>query len=143
MKRIFAVTFVFALLLISCSSEKVNLSPVSDNITNDLYSSDNIVTKTEKIAYQSEITNLISTFPKFKNDGVDKEVDNLKTSLTDYIAAITKKDVVARKKAYKGYIKYYTKIQKLRKYLTKDMDDVLNRYMVRIKTNVNFLESIN
>lgn len=143
MKRIFAVAFVFTLLLISCSTEKVNLSPVADNITSDLYSADDVGIKTETIAYQSEITNLLSTFPKFNNDAVDREVSNLKYSLTNYLVSISRKDLGTRKKAYKMYVTSYIKIQKLRKYLSKDMDNVLNRYMVRIKTNVNLLESIN
>ena len=143
MKRIFAVAFVFALLQISCSAEKVNLSPVSDNIADDFYSKGDIGVITEAIAYKSEITNLISTFPKFNNDAVDKEVVKLKISLTNYIALTTKKKSKARKKAYNQYVSSYKKIQKLRKYLNKDKDNVLNRYMVRIKTNVNLLESIN
>jgi hypothetical protein len=143
MKKIFAVAFVFALPLISCSTEKLNLSPVSYNLKNNLYSRDDISTKTEIIAYQSEISNLISTFPKFKNDALDKEVSNLKISLTDYIEAISVKNVNVRGKAYKNYVTSYIKIQELRTSLNKDMDEVLNRYMVRIKTNVNLLESIN
>ena len=143
MKRIFAVAFIFIILLISCSTEKVNLSPIPDNIANEVSSADNLTNKTEIITHQSEITNLISSFPKLKNDAVDKEVDHLKNYLTDYITAISRKDEKAQKKAYDNYKNSYIIIQKLRKYLNKDMDDVLNRYMVRIKTNVNLLESIN
>ena len=143
MKKILEVACICVLLLTSCSTEKVNLSPVSDNITNDLYSANDIGIKTEVIAYQSTITNLISTFPKFKNDAIDKEIGQLKNSLTAYVEAISKKNIGLRKKAYKKYVISYIKIQKLRKYLNKDMDNVLNRYMVRIKTNVNLLESLN
>ena len=143
MIRKIAVAFVFALTLQNCSTEKVNLSPVSDTVSEDLYESPDINLKAETVSYQSEITNLISTFPKFNNDAVDKEVRNLKSSLINYLEAITAKNARQQKSAFKDYVKAYKNIQKLRKYLNKDKDDVLNRYLVRIKTNVNLLESIN
>ncbi|MGS0748237.1 hypothetical protein [Halpernia sp. GG3] len=142
MKRILAVGLVLQLLLISCSIEKINLSPISDEITKDLYSPDDVGIKTEIIAYQSELSNLISSFPKFNNRAVDKEVSNLKISLTSYIEAISKKDNKTRQNSYNNYVVAYKKIQILRSYLNKDMGEILNRYMVRIKTNVNLLESI-
>lgn len=143
MKRIIGVALVFALLSVSCTAEKINLSPISDNISNDLYPSSDVVVKTEAIAYQSEITNLIASFPKFKNDDLNNEIQNLKNSLNDYVIAYSKKDEKTKKSAYKDYVKYYKKIQKLRKHINKDQNEVLNRYMVRIKTNINLLKSIN
>lgn len=143
MTRKIAVAFVFALALQNCSTEKVNLSPVSDVISGNLSDSPDINFKTETISYQSEITNLISSFPKFNNSAIDKEVGNLKLSLIDFLEAITEKNISRQEKAFNNYVKTYKKIQKLRKYLNKDKDDVLNRYLVRIKTNVNLLKSIN
>ncbi|WP_417427625.1 hypothetical protein [Halpernia sp.] len=143
MKRNIGVALVFALLLVSCTAEKINLSPISDNVSNDLYPSSDADVKTEAIAYQSEITNLIASFPKFKNKNLNKEVHNLKISLNNYVIAYSKKDQKAMKNAYKEYVSSYKKIQILRKHLNKDQDNILNRYMVRIKTNINLLESIN
>ncbi|MBC7557139.1 MAG: hypothetical protein H7195_09295 [Chryseobacterium sp.] len=143
MKRKLAAAFVFALLLTNCSAEKVNLSPISDNITDDLYTPSDLNIRAQTISYQSAISNLISTFPKFNNDAVDKEVNNLKLSLTNYIKSISSKNIKLQKKYFKNYVIYYKKIQKLRRYLNQDKDNVLNRYLVRIKTNVNLLKSIN
>lgn len=143
MTRKIAVAFVFALALQNCSTEKVNLSPVSNVLSGNLSDSPDINFKTETISYQSEITNLISSFPKFNNSAIDKEVGNLKLSLIDFLEAITEKNISRQEKAFINYVKTYKKIQKLRKYLNKDKDDVLNRYLVRIKTNVNLLKSIN
>mgnify|MGYP001791631712 CR=1 FL=1 len=77
MKRKFGVAFVFAILLINCSTEKVNLSPVSSAFNNDI-SSVEIGNSAEAITYQSELTNLTSTFPNVKNSSVNNEVSILK-----------------------------------------------------------------
>ncbi|SFI22181.1 hypothetical protein [Halpernia frigidisoli] len=144
MKLTFSAACIFSLLMMSCSSEKVNLSPVSDNLRNDLYESSNDLSKkTATLAYQSDISNLLSTFPKFNNKLLDREVDALKSALNGYIAAISNKDIKKRNNFYKSYVNSYIKIQNLRKSLTSDLDNILNRYMVRLKTNVNLLESLN
>lgn len=143
MKRNFVIVFAFTLLLANCSTEKINLSPISDNIINDTSASDNMSVKSEAVAYQSELTNLISTFPKFKNSSINQEVQRLKSSITNYILADLKNDKKAQNSAYKNYTDSYKKLQKLRKYINQDDDEVLNRYLVRIKTNVNLLESLN
>lgn len=143
MIKVLSSIFLFFLIFTSCSTEKVNLSPFSDNITNNVYMSDAVGNSAEIITYQSEITNLISTFPKFRNDAVDKEVANLKVNVNGYITSATEQDIKKRKKYYKNFVESYKKIQKLRKYLNTDQDEVLNRYLVRLKTNINLLESLN
>lgn len=143
MRRIFGVAFVCAILVSSCSTEKINLSPISDSIVNDMSSTEDVGSRSEAVTYQSALTNLTSTFPKFRNSAVNREVQQLKVSITNYVSADLKNNKNAQKKAYKAYSDSYKKIQKLRKYMNKDDDEVLNRYLVRIKTNVNLLESLN
>ena len=43
--------------------------------------------------------------------------------------------------AQRNFEKSYKNLQNLRKFLNQDEDQVLNRYLVRIKTNMTFLES--
>lgn len=93
------------------------------------------------IVYSSEISNLITSFPKFRNDAVNAEVVNLKYHLKDYIGAIDAYNVNGLHTAQRNFEKSYKKLQNLRKYLNKDDDQVLNRYLVRVKTNMTFLES--
>lgn len=143
MIRKFVGVLVFSFYLIACSSEKVNLSPVSDNLSNDSYTFEEVGMKTKIVTYQSEITNLISSIPRFKNETVNKEVSVLKDGLNTYVRASSDSDGKAQKKAFREFVQSYKKIQKLRKYLNVEQDEVLNRYLVRIKTNVNMLESIN
>ena len=45
------------------------------------------------------------------------------------------------KNAEKKFEKSYKNLQKLRKYLKREEDEVLNRYLVRIKTNMSQLNS--
>lgn len=143
MKRKIGVALSFALLVMSCSSEKVNLSPISDSLSEEVFNTSNAAKTTETIAYQSEISNLIASFPKMGNDAVDREVAKLKTALHSYLNSLAENNLSLHKKALKNYTNAYVKIQKLRKYLNVEKDEVLNRYLVRLKTNVNMLEAIN
>jgi hypothetical protein len=93
------------------------------------------------IFYSSEITNLIASFPKFSNDAINKEVVNLKYQLRDYIESMEEYNRTGLKKAEKKFEKSYKNLQKLRRYLKKEEDEVLNRYLVRIKTNMSQLNS--
>ena len=118
------------------------MSPVGDSISTDNKNSGISYTdKKSQIVYSSEITNLISTFPKFKNDAVNAEVINLKYHLKDYVNAMEAYNINGLNKAQRQFQKSYKKIQNLRKYLNPDDDQVLNRYLVRIKTNMSLLES--
>ena len=135
-------TFGYVLLLLvlfSCSAEKINLSPVGQTSgRNGIYSYSE---RKNLIVYSSEITNLITSFPKFKNDAVNAEVLKLKFYLKDYIGAMESYNINGLNNSQRNFERSYKKLQKLRKYLNKDDDQVLNRYLVRIKTNMTFLES--
>lgn len=141
-KRKFSYILIFFFAL-SCSAEKINLSPVGNSI---LEKGEGVQTysyseRKNLIVYSSEITNLISSFPKFRNDAVNKEVTNLKYHLKDYIGAVESYNINGRNNAQRSFEKSYKKLQKLRPYLNSDEDQVLNRYLVRIKTNMSLLES--
>jgi len=131
--------FLILLLALSCSAEKINLSPVGTmSSSNDIYSYSE---RKNLIAYSSEISNLVVSFPKFRNDAVNSEVTNLKYHLKDYIGAMEAYNINGLNSAQRNFEKSYKKLQNLRKFLNQDEDQVLNRYLVRIKTNMTFLES--
>ncbi|MCX8525109.1 hypothetical protein OF897_14410 [Chryseobacterium formosus] len=142
MKRLF---FLGILLIItsSCATEKLNMSPLSNSFSSDAKTeSDNksiSINITENVN-ASEITNLISTFPKFSNTALNEEVSNLKYTLQNYLYAIESGNKSGKNKTIRNLEKSYKSIQKLRKYLKKDEDEVLNRYLVRLKTNVTVIE---
>lgn len=140
------LSFKYLLLLLiitSCSAEKINLSPLSssalENSDNSFYKLDD---KKALIVYSSEIINLISSFPKFKNDAVNSEVKILKLNLKEYIDEMESYNITGLFQSRNKFEKSYRKLQKLRKFLTKDEDDVLNRYLVRIKTNISQLDNL-
>lgn len=142
MKRLF---FLGILLIItsSCATEKLNMSPLSNSFSSDAKSDSDgksiSINITENVN-ASEITNLISTFPKFSNTAVNEEVSNLKYTLQNYLYAIESGNKSGKNKTIRGLEKSYKNIQKLRKNLKKDEDEVLNRYLVRLKTNVTVIE---
>ena len=142
MKRLF---FLGILLIItsSCATEKLNMSPLSNSFSSDAKAESDgksiSINITENVN-ASEITNLISTFPKFSNTAVNEEVSNLKYTLQNYLYAIESGNKSGKNKTIRGLEKSYKNIQKLRKNLKKDEDEVLNRYLVRLKTNVTVIE---
>lgn len=136
------VSYILLIFFIfSCSAEKINLSPLGDNSdpSNEQHSLYSVTERKNITLYSSEITNLIGSFPKFRNQGVNAEVLNLKSYLKDYIGAVVSYNMLESEASRKKVEKSYKKLQTLRKFLNKDEDEVLNRYLVRIKTNMNFL----
>ncbi|HBV14730.1 hypothetical protein [Chryseobacterium carnipullorum] len=141
--------FFFGVLLIitSCATEKLNLSPLSNNFYSETKGSDSnrgakkgFEINIKENVNASEISNLISTFPKFKNNSLNDEITSLKYSLQNYLYAIDANNLAGKNRAVKSFEKSYKKIQKLRQQLEKDDDEVLNRYLVRLKTNISVIE---
>lgn len=130
------------LILWSCATEKSNTSPVP--ATNTEQKSDetgDISLKISENTNAAEVSNLLSTFPVFSKKEVNDEVSVLKYSLQNYLYAVDSGNGSAKNKQLKGMQKSYRKIQKLRKSLSTDENDILNRYLVRIKTNVTVIEN--
>lgn len=142
----FNVGFSFIIFLaVSCSIEKVNLSPVTESSLTNQGQSKTVKasydTKKNIIVYSSAISNLIATFPKFRNEAVNKEIANLKFHLKDYLDAMEAYNINGMDRSQRKYEQAYKKIQSLRKHLKHDEDQVLNRYLVSIKTNISLLAS--
>ncbi|MNK21034.1 hypothetical protein D3C87_392850 [compost metagenome] len=139
MKRFFRLLSAVAVssFIISCSTN----SAVSEQVHSELYSDPYSYLTPEAIVYASSISNLVSTFPKFRNDAVNREVTSLKNALTDYLTSVRDFNQSSKSKSLNDFEKNYKKIQKLRKFMMKEDDEVLNRYMVKIKTNMNLLEA--
>jgi len=142
MRRLFFIGIL--LLITSCATEKVNMSPLSADFSSEATVQPDSrsvgINITENIN-ASEITNLISTFPRFSNSAVNEEVKTLKFTLQNYLYAVESGNTSGKNKTVKSLEKSYKNIQKLRKYLKKDEDEVLNRYLVRLKTNVTVIEN--
>lgn len=51
-------------------------------------------------------------------------------------------NTVGKEKALYNYEKSYKKIQKLKNNLNEDEQEILNRFLVNIKTNVTLIESL-
>lgn len=131
---------IFSLGLSSCSSETGFYA--ENTFSSDLPLATERNVSPERITYSSTISNLVSTFPKFKNVAVNNQVRELKQNLTNYLYAIQTSNAKEKKKSLKSFEDNYKSIQKLRKYLKSDDDQVLNRYLVKIKTNVSLLEAV-
>ncbi len=146
MIRSYLIFLILYLVSTSCSSEKVSLSPLYDAIIGNR--SDvramptDIKTKNKAVFYASQLTTQISTIPNFKSDVVNKEITSLKSSIRNYVYAVQDYNLIARRRSLRKVENSYKKIQELRKYLSPDEDDTINRYLVRIKSNISQLESL-
>ncbi|MDO5616968.1 MAG: hypothetical protein Q4G16_12300 [Cruoricaptor ignavus] len=144
------LNFLFVLIIsVSCSTEKVTLSPMYDGLAFSNVNSgkakisvNNLSEKTGQVFYASELTAHVSSFPKFGNTALNSEVTNLKFYVKEYVYAMQAHNLVGQEKALYNLEKSYKKIQKLRKYLSTEDDEVINRYLVRIKSNVGQLEAL-
>ena len=144
MKKILFYALIICFTLTNCAVEKFNMSPINSTIStgNDSGSLESRLGKAmQNNVNAAEITNLISTFPKFRNDGVNLEVSRLKQHLQNYLYAYGAYDINGKNRNLREIERTYKKIQRLRQYLNKDEDEIINRYLVRLKTNLSELES--
>lgn len=144
MKKILFYALIICFTLTNCAVEKFNMSPLNSTIStgNDSGSLESRLGKAmQNNVNAAEITNLISTFPKFRNDGVNLEVSRLKQHLQNYLYAYGAYDINGKNRNLREIERTYKKIQRLRQYLNKDKDEIINRYLVRLKTNLSELES--
>lgn len=144
MKKILFYALIICFTLTNCAVEKFNMSPLNSTIStgNDSGSLESRLGKAmQNNVNAAEITNLISTFPKFRNDGVNLEVSRLKQHLQNYLYSYGAYDINGKNRNLREIERTYKKIQRLRQYLNKDEDEIINRYLVRLKTNLSELES--
>ena len=96
-------------LILSCATETINLSPIG-SITEQGESA-GFEDPRRLIVYSSEITNLISSFPKFRNQAVNAEVSRMKYHLKDYIGAMEAYNAVGRTNALKNFERSYKRFR--------------------------------
>ncbi|MDR2205584.1 MAG: hypothetical protein LBE36_05455 [Flavobacteriaceae bacterium] len=138
----FLVLSISIFIIFSCTTEGVNLSPLENVLSDaDFDHQTSISERIEKINNASEITNIISRFPKFSSDDVNKETEKLKNYLENYIENYEKGNSKELKNKYLDYEKSYKKLQKLKHQLNSDEINILDRYLAQIKTNMNLLDS--
>ncbi len=146
MKFLTLVTLL--IILASCSSEKVTLSPIQASLTTDSLMATRVglpaqfTEKTGKIFYASELSSHMATFPKFRNSALNEEVNDLKFHVKEYVYAVQAYNLVGQERALEQVEKSYKKIQKLRRFLSPSDDESINRYLVRIKNNIAHLEAL-
>lgn len=146
MKYLFGIVFC-SIILGSCATDKVNLSPFSNNLTQVSSKTPKqmvnaVGTNVELIKYTAELTNTTSSFPKFSDEDVNKEISRLKFNVSEYVYAVKEFNRTGKEKAFYNYENSYKKIQRLRNRLSPDEQNILNRFMVNIKTNITLVESL-
>lgn len=130
-------------LMTSCSVEKAGISPttnlvaVQDNASKNTNFGKNI----EWARYASEITNAFETIRPFSEKEMNDGVSELKFYTSEYLYAIQEHNMVGREKAYYKYEQVYKKLQKNKRKLNEEEQEILNRFLVNIKTNMSLIET--
>lgn len=138
----------FCLLLVSCSVEKVSVSPATALLSEVSYdtfadAADGIETKIEFINYSSELNNAFqNSLISFSKKEVNEEVSALKFTISEYLYAVKEHNTIGKEKSFFNYEKSYKKLQKLKNKLNPEEQDTLNRFLVKIKTNISLIESL-
>lgn len=144
MKRTISL-LIFLLLMQSCAVDRVNLSPLTSSFSS--FSSKTLVEKTslsiDKVGYASDLTNLMSEIPVFSNENINQEIDRLKIHLSDYLYALKKNNNSEQDNAYQKFSSSYKNIQTLKTQLPSEEIELLNQFLVKIKTNINLIDAIN
>lgn len=146
------MSFVLRIIIIctiffSCSSEMSTLSPMSSGFmatttTQSPALSNKFKNKTTEVFYASELLSQISTFPKFQNSDLNQEVSLLKNNISEYVYAVQNHNLIKQEEYLYRIEKSYKKIQSIRKTLSPKDDEIINRHLVRIKSNLYQLQSI-
>ncbi|MDY3362444.1 hypothetical protein D1J36_002215 [Riemerella anatipestifer] len=136
-------------LLVSCSVEQVNLSPLSQGIVSKgeaKTSPDTIVmsasVNVSQVKYASELSTAADKLPRFSDAAINKHIDLIKFNVSEYLYALREHNENRKVRTLDGLQKSYKKLQGLRKNLSLEEDEALNFYLVKIKTNITMLESI-
>lgn len=138
---------VVSLLLSFCATEKSNVSPVVSLMGNvSQSSSENLITninnKTNFIKYSSDITNTLNSCSAFSNKKVNDEFLVLKFNIYEYIHSVREYNKVGEEKAFYGYEKSYKRLQKLKHKLSDEELQILDRTLIKIKTDITLIKSI-
>lgn len=144
MKKKYVLLIGFLMTMISCSVES-SLTSKTDQLENTFEGMNvlNIASiSAEKIKYTSDLTNVISYLPTYKNLEINRQNSLLKFYITDYIYAIQERNLKGKSNAYDNFQKCYKKLQKLKQTLDIEDQEYINRYLVKIKTNMTMLESL-
>lgn len=132
------------LLATSCSVEKMGISPTANLISNEKkaeISAKNFGNNIELIKYSSEITNALEQY-SFPQKEVNKEISDLKFYVQEYLYAIREYNTIGREKAFYKYEQAYKKAQKQKHKLREEEQEILNRFLVNIKTNMSLIENL-
>lgn len=145
--RLSILGIVSVLFFVSCSVEKVNLSPTTQTLSNININTPEKVFKeikadTNFVKYSSEITNSFSSVTYFSTKEVNKEIYELKFFISEYLYTIQEHNTVGKEKAFYNYEKSYKKLQKFKNRLPIEEQEILNRFLVNIKTNISLINSI-
>lgn len=136
------LVFVLLMTIVSCSVEQVNLSPAQSSYKEKVIGfQKEVASDIEGVNYMSELSDIVSYIPQFKNDKVNQHIEKMKIDITEYIYAVREYNRVGEERYFDRLQSDFKKISKFKNLMSDDEYQLLTSYLVKVKSNISLLKS--
>lgn len=145
--KLIALIFI-SFSIVSCAVEDVKVTSVSRDLSNISMIRNGGSLRKEMInvdvdQYTLELANICSSIPVYEDSQVNQDLAELKIIVSEYVSGVKELNQDLKNEAFSDFEHLYKKIQLDKEKLNSEEQENLSRILVRIKTNVNMLESAN
>lgn len=141
MVRNLILLILLSIIIVSCSTEKIAFLSEIGGKQNLIDFQKDISQNINKVNYMSELSDIVSYIPEFKNEKINKAIEKTKFDITDYIYAIREYNRVGEERSFDRLQSDFKKLTKFKNLMSEDEYEVLMRYLVKIKSNISLLKS--
>lgn len=141
MVRNLILLILLSIIIVSCSTEKIAFLSEIGSKQNLIDFQKDISQNINKVNYMSELSDIVSYIPEFKNEKINKAIEKTKFDITDYIYAIREYNRVGEERSFDRLQSDFKKLTKFKNLMSEDEYEVLMRYLVKIKSNISLLKS--
>lgn len=141
MVRNLILLILLSMIIVSCSTEKIAFLSEIGSKQNLIDFQKDISQNINKVNYMSELSDIVSYMPEFKNEKINKVIEKTKFDITDYVYAIREYNRVGEERSFDRLQSDFKKLTKFKNLMSEDEYEVLMRYLVKIKSNISLLKS--
>lgn len=132
---------LLSVIIVSCSAEKIAFFSETNSKQNLINFQKDVSQNVNKVNYMSELSDIVSYIPEFKNEKLNKVIEKTKFDITDYVYAIREYNRVGEERSFDRLQSDFKKLTKFKNLMSEDEYEVLMRYLVKIKSNISLLKS--
>lgn len=132
---------LLSVIIVSCSAEKIAFFSETNSKQNLIDFQKDVSLNVNKVNYMSELSDVVSYIPEFKNEKINEALEKTKFDITDYIYAIREYNRVGEERSFDRLQSDFKKLTKFKNLMSEDEYEVLMRYLVKVKSNISLLKS--